>query len=40
MLNLNSIMIGTKRLQTMAGFYEKVLGKSADYIDEKNGFYG
>jgi predicted enzyme related to lactoylglutathione lyase len=40
MLNLNSIMIGTKQLQTLAGFYEKVLEKPADMIDKENGFYG
>ncbi len=40
MLNLNSIMIGTKQLKILAGFYEKVLGKPAEYIDDKNGFYG
>ncbi len=40
MLNLNSVMIGTKQLKTLAAFYEKVLGKPAEYVDEKNGFYG
>ncbi len=40
MLNLNSIMIGTKQLKTLATFYEKVLGKPADMVDDKNGFYG
>jgi predicted enzyme related to lactoylglutathione lyase len=40
MLNLNSIMIGTKQLKTLASFYEKVLGKPADMVDDKNGFYG
>ncbi len=40
MLNLNSIMVGTKQLKVLAAFYEKVLGKPADYVDEKNGFYG
>jgi predicted enzyme related to lactoylglutathione lyase len=40
MLNLNSIMIGTKQLQAQAGFYEKVLGKPADMTDAENGFYG
>lgn len=33
-------MIGTKQLKVLAGFYEKVLGKPADYVDDKNGFYG
>jgi predicted enzyme related to lactoylglutathione lyase len=40
MLNLNSIMIGTKQTKVLAAFYEKVLGKPADMVDEKNGFYG
>jgi len=40
MLNLNSVMIGTKQLKALAAFYEKVLGKPAEYVDEKNGFYG
>ncbi len=40
MLNLNSIMIGTKRLQALAAFYEKVLGKPADWVDKEAGFYG
>ncbi len=33
-------MIGTKQLKVLANFYEKVLGKPADYIDDKAGFYG
>jgi predicted enzyme related to lactoylglutathione lyase len=40
MLNLNSIMIGTKQAQALASFYEKVLGKPADMVDEENGFHG
>lgn len=40
MLNLNSIMIGTKQTKTLVAFYEKVLGKSADMVDEANGFHG
>jgi predicted enzyme related to lactoylglutathione lyase len=40
MLNLNSIMIGTKQLKTLADFYEKVLGKPAGMMDAENGFYG
>jgi predicted enzyme related to lactoylglutathione lyase len=39
-LNLNSIMIGTKQPKALAVFYEKVLGKPADMADEKYGFYG
>ena len=40
MLNLNSVMIGTKQLKTLAAFYEKVLGMPAGMIDTENGFYG
>ena len=40
MLNLNSIMIGTKQPKALAAFYEKVLGKPAGMVDEAYGFYG
>lgn len=40
MLNLNSIMIGTKQTKAMVAFYEKVLGKAAEMVDEANGFHG
>ncbi len=40
MLNLNSVMIGTKQLRELAIFYEKVVGKPADMVDEEHGFYG
>jgi len=40
MLNLNSIMIGTKQIKVLADFYEKVLGKPAEMADAENGFYG
>ena len=40
MLNLNSIMIGTKQLKMLAAFYEKVLGQPAGMTDEENGFVG
>jgi predicted enzyme related to lactoylglutathione lyase len=40
MLNLNSVMIGTKQTKALVAFYEKVLGKPADMSDEKNGFWG
>jgi predicted enzyme related to lactoylglutathione lyase len=40
MLNLNSIMLGTKQMKVLADFYEKVLGKPADMVDPENGFYG
>ena len=40
MLNLNSVMIGTKQPIALAAFYEKVLGKPADMVDKENGFWG
>jgi predicted enzyme related to lactoylglutathione lyase len=40
MLNLNSVMIGTKQPAALAAFYEKVLGKPADMVDQDNGFWG
>lgn len=40
MLNLNSVMIGTKQPEVLAAFYEKVLGKPADMTDPENGFWG
>jgi predicted enzyme related to lactoylglutathione lyase len=40
MLNLNSVMIGTTQPTVLAAFYEKVLGKSAEMIDQENGFWG
>ena len=40
MLNLNSVMIGTKQSAALAAFYEKVLGKPADMVDPENGFWG
>jgi predicted enzyme related to lactoylglutathione lyase len=40
MLNLNSVMIGTKQLKALGTFYEKALGKPADMTDNENGFFG
>ena len=40
MLNLNSVMIGTKQPGVLAAFYEKVLGKPADMVDQENRFWG
>ena len=40
MLNLNSLMIGSKQTKALADFYEKVLGKPADMVDGENGFFG
>lgn len=40
MLNLNSVMIGTKQPRLLAAFYEKVIGRPADMADSENGFFG
>ena len=40
MLNLNSIMIGTKQPKVLGAFYQQVLGKPAEMVDEESGFYG
>lgn len=40
MLNLNSVMIGSKQAQALVDFYEKVFGKPADMTDAENGFWG
>ena len=40
MLDLNSVMIGTTQLKTMVKFYEMVLGKPAEWVDEEHGYYG
>jgi len=40
MLNLNSIMIGTKQSKVMVPFYEKVIGKPPEMADPENGFFG
>jgi predicted enzyme related to lactoylglutathione lyase len=40
MLNLNSVMIGTKQPLALAAFYEKLLEKPADMVDQENGFWG
>ncbi len=40
MLNLNSVMIGTKQPQVLATFYEKIIGKPAEMVDVDNGFWG
>ena len=40
MLNLNSVMIGTKQSKALSAFYEKVLGKPADMVDAEHGFWG
>ena len=38
MLNLNSIMIGSKQPKELADFYSQVLGKQPDMVDD--GWYG
>lgn len=40
MLNLNAVMIGTKQPKVLATFYEKVIGKPAEMVDDSNGFFG
>ena len=40
MLNLNSVMIGTKRPKILVDFYAKVLEKPADLVEAENGFFG
>ena len=40
MLNLNSIMLGSKQTEAMGAFYEKVFGRPADMTDADSGFYG
>jgi predicted enzyme related to lactoylglutathione lyase len=39
MLKLNSVMIGTKRPQALAAFYEKVVGKPADMVNSESSFF-
>lgn len=34
MMNLHSIMVGSKRARAMAEFYEKVLARPADMVEE------
>ena len=40
MLNLNSVMIGTKQSKALADFYANVFGKPAEMVDSENGFFG
>ncbi len=40
MLNLNSVMIGTKQLKNLSAFYEKLFGKAPEYVDDNAGFHG
>lgn len=38
MLNLNSLMLGSKNPKVLAEFYEKVIGKKADMVED--GWWG
>jgi len=40
MLNLNSVLIGTKQPKVLAAFYEQVFGKPPDMADAENGIFG
>jgi predicted enzyme related to lactoylglutathione lyase len=40
MLNLNSFMVGTKQPKVLAAFYEKVLGRPAEMVEQTQGFWG
>lgn len=40
MLDLNSVMIGTKQPAVLVAFYEKVLGKPPEMADQENGAWG
>jgi predicted enzyme related to lactoylglutathione lyase len=40
MLNLNSVMIGTKQFEKLAAFYETVIGKPPDMVEHESGFVG
>ncbi len=40
MLNLNSVMVGTKQVKALTTFYEKVIGRPPDMTDSENGFFG
>lgn len=39
MLNLNSIMLGSQQPHVLGTFYEKIIGKPADMVEE-GGWYG
>ena len=40
MLILNTVMICTKQSKILAAFYEKVLEKPAEMVDNEHGYYG
>jgi len=40
MLNLSSVMIGSRQTKDMVAFYEHVLGRAPEMADAEHGFYG
>lgn len=40
MLDFNSVLVGTQQLEPMARFYEGVIGRPPDHVDDENGFRG
>jgi predicted enzyme related to lactoylglutathione lyase len=40
MLSLSSVMVGTQRYEALTAFYEQVLGKPADMVDQEHGYAG
>ena len=40
MMNLNSVMLGTMQFDSLAAFYEKVIGQPPTMSDDENGFRG
>ena len=40
MLNFNSVLIGTKQRKAVTAFYEKLLEKPPEMVDDENGFSG
>ncbi len=40
MLGLNSTMIGTNQFDALTAFYEKLIGKSPDMVEQASGFMG
>lgn len=40
MLDFNSVLVGTRQLEPMARFYEGVIGRAPDHVDDDHGFRG
>lgn len=40
MLDFNSVLVGTQQLEPMTRFYEDVIGRAPDHVDDDNGFRG